>query len=349
MGSAVAWPLSDNGHHVSLVGTHLDRDIIRTIQEKGLHPRLANPVPANVQALQLEELPRALEGVDLIVSGVSSWGVDWIGDTLSEALDRGHNVIGITKGMHSSSTGHVEIFPRRIASFLSPSIRTASSFMAIGGPCIAAELAARRPSCVVFGADDVELAEQTAQLFRTPYYHVWASSDLWSLEVSVALKNGYVLGVGIATGMLDLLEDDSIEDWMKRPKSYNAAAATYAQGLYEMEQLLAALGGNPAYAHSLPGAGDQYVTAMGGRSVTLGTLLGRGYTYSEAREKMAGETLESAAIISAMVPVYERLQREKLLRDDRLPLLEALIDAIEHEKRAELPFDHYFAEITRRR
>ena len=29
MGTAVTWPLRDNGHEVRLVGTHLDAEIIR--------------------------------------------------------------------------------------------------------------------------------------------------------------------------------------------------------------------------------------------------------------------------------------------------------------------------------
>ena len=41
MGTAVAWPLADNGHEVRLVGTHLDAEIIRSCLDSGYHPRLA--------------------------------------------------------------------------------------------------------------------------------------------------------------------------------------------------------------------------------------------------------------------------------------------------------------------
>ncbi|PJF45966.1 MAG: glycerol-3-phosphate dehydrogenase, partial [Candidatus Thermofonsia Clade 3 bacterium] len=40
MGSAFTMPLADNGHAVSLVGTHLDTDIIEEIHETRVHPRL---------------------------------------------------------------------------------------------------------------------------------------------------------------------------------------------------------------------------------------------------------------------------------------------------------------------
>ena len=39
MGTATAWPLSDNGHEIRLVGTHLDHDIIQSCKEKNFHPR----------------------------------------------------------------------------------------------------------------------------------------------------------------------------------------------------------------------------------------------------------------------------------------------------------------------
>lgn len=36
MGSATAWPLSDNGHSVRLVGTHLDGEIIASCRKDRL-------------------------------------------------------------------------------------------------------------------------------------------------------------------------------------------------------------------------------------------------------------------------------------------------------------------------
>jgi glycerol-3-phosphate dehydrogenase (NAD(P)+) len=53
MATALAWPLSDNGHVVRLVGTHLDRDVIDSIEESGVHPNLDLKVPEGVRAYQL--------------------------------------------------------------------------------------------------------------------------------------------------------------------------------------------------------------------------------------------------------------------------------------------------------
>lgn len=341
MGTAVAWPLSDNGHEISLVGTHLDREIIEEARKNNRHPRLDRELPPRVTTYQIEGINEATDRADLIVSGVNSWGVDWIGEALANALKAGKDIIAVTKGLRAGPEGEVEIFPHVIASYLPDQIRETSNLMAIGGPCIAGELAGRRQSCVLFGGADKAIARRTAELFKTDYYHIWPTEDLWGLELAVALKNAYVLGVGIANGMLEAEGGrDSAGAAM-----HNPAAATFAQGLYEMEQLLIALDGTPSYAHSLPGSGDQYVTAMGGRTVRLGVFLGRGYTYTAAREQMAGETLESASIITAMNKIYRRLKTSGRLRDAELPLLETLIQAVVEDKVVTLPFDRYFASL----
>lgn len=49
MGTAVSWPLTDNGHSVRLVGTHLDADIISRCKKDRFHPRLKRPLPDNVR------------------------------------------------------------------------------------------------------------------------------------------------------------------------------------------------------------------------------------------------------------------------------------------------------------
>ena len=47
---------------------------------------------------------------------------------------------------------------------------------------------------------------------------------------------------------------------------YNLSAAIYAQGLNEIAYMVNTTGGQPRSAYTLPGAGDLYVTAQGGRN-----------------------------------------------------------------------------------
>jgi len=341
MGTATAWPLSDNGHNVRLVGTDLDAEIIASCKEKHFHPRLKRELPRGVQAYYVEEIAEGLRDAEIIVSGVSSHGVHWIGKTLAPHLQPGQMIVAITKGLEADSTGHLTILPDVLANELPATIREQVKYAAIGGPCIAGELAGRRQSCVVLGSRDLGAAEQLARNFRTTYYHIWTTTDLAGLEYSAALKNAYTLGVGLAFGMLEKSGGaDSANAFM-----HNTAAAIFAQGCTEIERLLRAAGGSTAWAYGLPVAGDLYVTSAGGRTMRLGTLLGKGHTYTEARQIMAGETLESVEIVHAMSVALPKMSERGALQPDDLPLMGALIDTVVYGKPVNLPFDKFFGNL----
>jgi len=258
MGTATAYPLADNGHAIRLVGTHLDGEIIQSCRERRYHPRLQREIPPGVDPYFVEEIAEALDGVDIIVSGVNSLGVHWVGRMISSYLRPGQLIIAVTKGLEAAQNGDLLILPDVLASELPEGIRSQVQLAAIGGPCIAGELAGRRQSCVVFGSRDGDAAERLAATFRTPYHHVWTTTDLVGLEICAALKNAYTLGVGIVVG---LLEQAGGPDGAGA-HTHNLAAAVFAQGCTEIDQLLQLMGATRAFAYGLPGAGDLYVTCQ---------------------------------------------------------------------------------------
>jgi glycerol-3-phosphate dehydrogenase (NAD(P)+) len=128
---------------------------------------------------------------------------------------------------------------------------------------------------------------------------------------------------------------------------HNLAAATFAQSVTEIGRVLE-IGGSLQkrsprdFAASLPGTGDMYVTSVGGRTIGLGRLLGAGHSYSEARQMMAGETLEGAEIVRVMSAALPRLEARGKLGADELPLMRKLIDIIVHGGKPELPLEAFF-------
>jgi len=336
MGTALAWPLWDNGHTVRLVGTPLDEAPIESLRSSGTHPRLQRRIPDGVQVFSHTELAEALEGVDVIASGVSSFGVAWFADVVGPHLRPEVPVIAVTKGLEDNASGDLAILPDVTDARLPAHLQGRIRLCAIGGPCIAHELAARRQTCVVFGGRELETLEALRGLFATAYYHIWLSTDLVGVEVCAALKNGYAMGVGLAVGMMEAAGPDGLASM------YNPQAALFGQGCREMRLLLEMLGGSAENVAWLPGAGDLYVTVFGGRTVRLGKLLGSGLSFAEARERLAGETLESVEIISRVARALPKLERRGLVRLKDFPLLLHLDSILNRGERVQIPWGAFF-------
>jgi glycerol-3-phosphate dehydrogenase (NAD(P)+) len=338
MGTAFSIPLTDNGHRVHLVGTHLDGDIIEEIHESRMHPRLRTRVAETVLPYTYDRLGEAIQDADLVVLGVNSLGVDWAAHMLGPLLPPQSPVLMLTKGL--AGDGHqLHILPDALRAGLPADSQDKIHIVAIGGPSIAGELAARRHSCVMLTGSDQALLDRLAALLRTPYYHIWTSTDTIGVEVCVALKNVYALAVGLVGG---LLEKEGVAD--NGAVMHNLAAAIFAQGLWEISYLVEYMGGQQHSVYSLPGAGDQYVTSQGGRNGRMGRWLGLGLPYSQAKaEHMPEDTIEGAQLAQAIGPTVERLVASGELDGQALPLLRLMIDIVCHDAPVQIPWDEFFA------
>ena len=134
MGSALAFPARENGHEVHLVGTHLDREIIDTARKTNRHLKFTKDFPAGVKFYQIEELDEALKGADLVIGGVSSFGVDWFGEMVLPRVADGTPVLTVTKGLMDREDGSLEPYLylfQRVLDCLGVNV----SLCAVGCPC----------------------------------------------------------------------------------------------------------------------------------------------------------------------------------------------------------------------
>lgn len=338
MGTAITIPMTDKDHTVHLVGTHLDGDIIEEIHHSRSHPKLGVRVPAGVQPFTYDRLGEAMQGADLLVLGVNSLGVDWAAHMLGPHLSPELPVALLTKGLAGDGQ-LIQILPDALRAGLPAQYREGVQLAAIGGPSIAAELALRRHTNVVLAGSDPALLEAIADLLRTPYYHIWISTDLVGMEVCVALKNLYALAVGLVKGWL---EKEAEAD--NGPAMHNAAAAIFAQSLWETAHLVEAWGGQVRSVYTLPGAGDLYATCQSGRNGRMGRLLGLGLTYSQAKaEYMPDDTVEGAELALAIGPTIEAMVARGELDGAALPLLRAVIDMVCHQAPPHISWGSFFA------
>jgi glycerol-3-phosphate dehydrogenase (NAD(P)+) len=338
MGSAFTTPLAHNGHSVQLVGTHLDGDIIEELHESGVHPRLKSRLNPSVRPLTIDRLDEALEDADLVVLGVNSNGVSWAADMLGPRLPAETPLLFLTKGLAPGGDGLLTL-PHKLREQLPAGLREQVRLNAVGGPSIAGELSELRHTCVVVTGSDGPFLETLAGYLRTPYYHVWTSTDLIGVETCVAMKNVYALAVGLVGG---LLENEGVAP--NGAVMFNVAAGLFAQGLWEIAYMVQWMGGDPRSVYSLPGAGDLYVTSMGGRNARMGRHLAMGTPYSVAKASyMAEETIEGAQLVQAIGPAVERLVAEGRMDGDAIPLLRTMGRIVNDDAPVDLPWDTFFS------
>ena len=336
MGSAFCFPLCDSGCRVRLVGTHLDESIIAEIRETGRHPKLGVPLPSGVSPFTHDELENVLDrDIGLVVLGVSSAGVEWAARRLCGTIDPSTPVLMLTKGLAVSPEGDLAILPNRVRTYLEEAGLGEASVGAVGGPCIAGELAARRHSGVVIGFQEPAALAAVRRLFDTSYYHHRGTTDLIGLEACAALKNFYAIAVGAAAGML---EETGVGE--NGALMHNPAALLFNQALLEIGILVEYLGGSRASVNDLAGTGDLYVTCQAGRNSRMGRLLGLGLGYREAKTThMPDDTVEGAELALCVGPTIERLMSDGKLPESRLPLTGALIESICRDGTLRIPWD----------
>src|ERR1022692_3004525 len=183
MGSAMSIPAADNGHEVRLVGTPLDREIIQRLQTDGVHPKHQRKLPEAVRPLRIEDLTQAIAGADLLINGVSSFGVDWFTRDVLPLVPVRLPVLSVTKGLAEADDQLIP-FPYDMAQKMSP--RRPLSLNAVGGPCTSYELADRNQTAVAFCGDELPALTRLKKMLATPYYHISLSTDVIGVECAVA-------------------------------------------------------------------------------------------------------------------------------------------------------------------
>jgi glycerol-3-phosphate dehydrogenase (NAD(P)+) len=335
MGSAMCLPARARGNEVRLVGTHLDTAIIESVRATGFHPRLAVKLPGGVKAYTYDQFATALgTDTDLILLGVSSAGIGWAIDRLSDSLKKPVDVVMITKGL-APGDGTLHALPDHVVAEVKRRTGFELTIAAIGGPCIAGELAVGRQTGVVITARDVAFAERLCAMLVTEFYHPRSSADVIGVEVCAAFKNFFAIAVGWAAGRREALPAAE-----NGAHNHNAAAILFDQAIAEMMVLSRHLGGKDMSVWGMPGAGDLYVTCQAGRNSRLGRQLGLGLTYSAVKAgPMKEDTIEGAELGIAVATTLEKMMASKRLDRAALPITGALLACLTANVPLEIPWD----------
>ena len=336
MGTAFALPCLDNGHDINIIGTHLENEFIDSPKKNdNFHPGLKIKIPTEIKLFKFENFKDILKSnIDLIVLGISSKGIVWASDQLSKIYKdtKIPNLLMLTKGL-SIYENKYELLVDKLERLLATRGIRKVNISAVGGPCLATGLANRVHSSVVIANKDVETAKKIAKMLNTNYYHTSYSDDLNGVEVSAAIKNIFSMAVGAAKGLCG----NDISDEVREKNYLNTASALIKQSIYEMEIFVEHLKGKKNTVKGLAGLGDLYVSSGGGRNAKMGSYIGEGLTFSEAKKtKMAKITVEGADLA---IEIAKKVNKD--FDKKKLPLMLAMINAIVENKKLELDWEAF--------
>lgn len=333
MGSALAFPARENGNEVRLVGTPLDRAIIDACRTTNRHPKFNSDFPAGVKYYQIEEMEEAICGADMIIGGVSSFGVDWFGDFVLPKIPSEIPVLSVTKGLWDTPEGKLLTYPD-VWNAKMDEIGHKLSINAIGGPCTSYELVAHDQTEVAFCGNDLEILRKMKEIMATDYYHISLSTDVTGIESAVALKNGYALGIALTVGL------NQRKFGIDSELHFNSQAAIFGQSVKEMSRLLDYQGANTLENLSV-GAGDLYVTVYGGRTRLVGILLGRGLNIDQAKAELNGVTLESLVVAVRVARAVRVAAGKGILDLKDFPLLLHVDEILTEGKEVNIPWESF--------
>lgn len=289
MGTALAVRLAAEGHRVAVLATAFDTSALDAFRAGREHPAIGVPLPEGVAVHPHDDWDGALAAAEILFVAVATVGlVPTVRETVARARDDALWCVA-TKGWDAETL-------RPASEQVAEEVGDPARVVAVVGPSLAAELARGVPTALVCACPDAAAARRVAGVLDGAVVRAFVSEDVAGVEVGGALKNVIAIGVGICEGLGEAFGVEALS---------NTAAFVFSRGLVEMAQLSRALGGRVETVLGLAGAGDLFVTCLGGRNARFGRLLGRGLAPREALDEMR-TTVEGYVNARAAVALADR-------------------------------------------
>lgn len=269
MGSALAIHLQRAGRRVAVFATEYDQAVVAAHMQGKPHPSLGVQLP-DVDLLEPASWNDLLGQLEIVVLAVSTAGLVGTVQQAAPALSLDAIWAIATKGWDAESLQPAAHIVAREAG--------EDRVVAIVGPSLASEIARATPTALVCASANLEAAGKVAAAFASPTMRTYVSQDVVGVEVGAIMKNIVAIAIGILDGVGG--EATSLTSLL------NTKAFVFSRGLIEMAALSEALGGKVETILGLTGAGDLFVTALGGRNGRFGRLLGSGFSPTQAHAEM---------------------------------------------------------------
>ncbi|MGH7167869.1 MAG: NAD(P)H-dependent glycerol-3-phosphate dehydrogenase [Nitrospiraceae bacterium] len=260
-GTTLAHLLADKGLHVRLWA--YEREVVEAIHQKHENTLFLPGVRLPTSLSPTSSLGEALQDRELLVFAVPSHAARAVLRQIGPLLSGPIPLVSATKGIEE---GTLQLMSQVLRETLPPGMHRSLAFLS--GPSFAAEVSRGQPTAVVLAGEDVELVRRLQAMLMTPFFRVYAGTDLIGVQLGGALKNVMAVAAGVVDGL---------------GLGHDARAALITRGLAEMVRLGTAMGADPRTFYGLSGVGDLVLTCTGAlsRNHTVGLRLGQGHRLQE--------------------------------------------------------------------
>ena len=289
MGSAFTIPCIEKKNKVTITEPHSKNFIKELSSKKKYHSSLDICLPKNLKYRKFStNLLR--EKFDLIVIALSLSGIDFIGKELKN-LKIKTPILVLTKGLKYQKKNNKIL---TISEQLKDNYK-GMNISVLKGPCLAKELAKKKRTSVIIANKNIKIAKRIGKIISTKYYIIEFSKDIIGVEVCSAIKNIYAMIIGAGQNL-------------------NTSSSLFQKSIIEMKYLTKYFKGKESTTLGLAGVGDLYVSAAGGRNSKMGSYLGKGFTFKNAKKKfMPKDTVEGEQLVREIAPfVLKKINRKKI-------------------------------------
>ncbi len=261
-GTAFGQVLADAGNDVMMWA--IEPDIVKAIQTEHRNPvRLPSVEKLPDSMTATGDRAEAVAHADVVVVAIAAQFARQALEEFNGLIPDEAVVVSLMKGIEQK-TG------KRMDQVVTEALDLpADRFVAISGPNLSKQIAAREPAAAVVGCTDIDVARRVAKLCTTDYFKTFITADVIGLELCGSLKNVVALAVGMAHGA---------------GFGENTAAMIETRGLTEIKDVGTGAGALPETFYGLAGVGDLIVTccSMHSRDRRCGILIGQGKPVDEA-------------------------------------------------------------------
>lgn len=282
-GTALAIPLSDNGHNLKLF--FLLKKEAKDFNSSRQNVKRLPKIKFNGQVKATSNLAEAVNGADILLLACDSSHVRNFFQRIKPFIDRNMKILCVSKGIEEGTN----LGMSQVLGEIEPKIN--SRLAVLSGPNFAIEVAKRLPTLTVIASTNASVAKFLQAAFTTENFKVYTQDDVLGVELGGALKNVIAIGVGIGDGLR---------------MGENGRAALITRGIAEMQRLGIALGANELTFTGLSGMGDLILSCTSGKSRNhqAGVMIGRGLDPENLLN--SNETIEGLHTVKAAVALAKK-------------------------------------------